>query len=178
MKIKLIKITALGSLRLLFLGLLSMLIAACSSDNKDLRQYFDEVRKSEPKPIDPIPKFQPLPKFLFPDEANRRNPFKPSEVAKKADQLAPDQHRKKQPLEAFPLDALKFVGNLKEGGLNWALIKQPDGKVNFVKVGDYMGKNFGRIIFIKNDLIRLEESLKDSGKWEKHITTINLYDGK
>ena len=172
------KNSATQALAILSICILSMSLGACTDDNSDLKTFMKDVRALEPRSIDPIPKLIPLPKFLFPVGINRRNPFKPSAQERKMDPFAPDQHRKKQPLEEFPLDALKFVGNIKQGRVLWALIKQPGGKIDFVKVGDYMGKNYGRIIVIKSDFIKIEETTKDSGKWDKHITTLNLQVGK
>ncbi|HAU9855171.1 TPA: pilus assembly protein PilP, partial [Legionella pneumophila] len=54
----------------------------------------------------------------------------------------------------------------------------PDGQISRVRVGDYMGQNYGRIVLIKNDLIKLEETVQKSGTWEKQSTTINLDTGK
>lgn len=162
---------------ILFISSLSALLSACSGDNSDLMNYMNDVKSRPASPIEPIPKFAPLPSFKFPENDSRRSPFKPVDVKKRTDQSAPDQKRVKQPLEAFPLDALKFVGILKQSNSIWALIKAPD-KITPVKVGDYMGQNYGRIISIKNDEIKLEETIKNSGTWEKHITTLNLVTGK
>lgn len=155
-----------------------LLLCSCSGDKSDLIKYINDVKSRKAKPIEPIPQFAPLPFFDFPENDNRRNPFKPVDQKKRIDLNAPDQKRSKQPLEAFQLDALKFVGTLKEGSEIWALIKQPDGQIVRVRSGNYMGQNYGRIISINNDLIKIEETTKDSGKWEKHITTITLDTGK
>ncbi len=160
-----------------FISLISILCTACTGDNSDLVNYINDIKSRPGAPIEAIPKFAPLPVFIFPENDNRRSPFKPAEV-KKTDQYAPDQKRVKQPLEAFPLDGLKFVGVLKQGNQLWALIRDPEKKVVPVKVGTYMGLNYGHIISIKNNEIKLEETLKNSGTWEKHITTINLDIGK
>lgn len=162
----------------LLTGLLALLLSSCSGDNSDLVRYINDVKARPGKPIEPIPKFAPLPVFRFPENDNRRNPFKPIDQKKRNDIYAPDKKRPKQPLEAFPLDALKFVGTLKKDNEIWALIKQPDGQVTRVKVGDYMGQHYGRIILIKNELIKLEETVQNSGTWEKQVTTINLDTGK
>lgn len=162
---------------ILLISLIAILSASCDGDNSDLVNYINDVKSRPGPPIEPIPKFAPLPVFRFPEEDNRRSPFKPVE-AKKTDQFAPDQKRVKQPLEAFPLDGLKFVGILKEGNQLWALIRDPEKKVVPVKVGNYMGLNYGRVISIKSTEIKLEETIKDSGKWEKRITIIHLDTGK
>lgn len=155
----------------------SLLLTSCSGDNTDLQNYINEVKQRPGRPIEPIPKLSPLPIFKYPDNDPRRSPFKPVSMHR-TDQMAPDQNRKKQPLEMFPLDALKFVGTLKEGSVIWALIKEPDSQVLRVRVGDYMGQNYGRVISIKEDTIKLEESIQESGKWQKKLTTINLDTGK
>lgn len=160
------------------IGLLSLLVTACSGDNSDLTKYINDIKSRPAKAIEPIPKFAPLPFFKFPENDTRRSPFKPVVLRKNVDVDAPDQKRLKQPLEAYPLDALKFVGILEQGPIIWALIKQPDTQITRVRVGDYMGQNYGRIIVIKRDLIKLEETVKDTGTWEKKITTINLDTGK
>ncbi|MBL7479828.1 pilus assembly protein PilP [Legionella bononiensis] len=165
-------------LHAVLLGALSLLLSACSGDNSDLMKYINDIKTRPTKPIEPIPKFAPLPIFKFPENDQRRNPFKPVVLKKNTDLYAPDQKRLKQPLEAYPLDALKFVGILEQGSVIWALIKQPDMQISRVRVGDYMGQNYGRIIVITREVIKLEETVKDTGSWEKKITTINLDTGK
>lgn len=162
----------------LFIITLSFMISSCSGDNSDLTKYINDVKSRPGAPIEPIPKFAPLPFFKFPENDNRRSPFKPVEQKKRIDQSAPDQKRAKQALEAYPLDSLKFVGILKQDNQLWALIRDPEKKVVPVKVGNYMGQNYGRIISIKNDEIKLEETIKNSGTWEKQITTLRLDTGK
>lgn len=162
----------------LLIGLITLLLGACSGDNNDLNKYINDIKHRPAMPIEPIPKFAPLPIFKFPENDARRSPFKPGDVKNKNDLFAPDKNRKKEALEEFPLDALKFVGTLKQGSEVWALIKQPDGKITRVRVGNYLGQNYGRVIVIKDDLIKLEESIKNSGKWEKQVTTLNLDKGK
>lgn len=158
-------------------SVIALLCTACTGDNSDLSNYINDIKNRPGAPIEAIPKFAPLPVFKFPENDSRRSPFKPIDV-KKTDQYAPDQKRVKQPLEAFPLDGLKFVGILKEGSQLWALISTPSKKVVPVKVGNYMGLNYGRIISIKSNEIKLEETVKNAGTWEKHITTIHLDTGK
>ncbi|MCW8444287.1 pilus assembly protein PilP [Fluoribacter gormanii] len=159
--------------------LLSLLLAACSSSNDDLVRYIHEVKFRKTRDIEPIPSFTPLPTFKFPDNSNRRNPFKPMAQKKtEVDANAPDKNRPKEPLEAYPLDALKFVGTLTQGNEIWALIKLPDKNITHVRIGNYMGQNYGRIVSIKNSSIQLIETTQTSGKWEKHTTTLELYTGK
>ncbi len=164
-------------LKLWLISSLLLLLTACSGDNSDLVKYINDIKARPALKIEPIPQFAPLPIFKFPENDNRRNPFKPIDQKKRTDVFAPDQKRIKQPLESFPLDSLKFVGTLKEGSQVWALIKLPNDQISRIRIGDYMGQNYGRVIVIKDDLIKLEETIKNSGTWEKHITTVNIHTG-
>ena len=164
--------------QIILISIFSLLLNACSGDDSELIKYINDTKARKVKQIEPMPQFAPLPIFKFPENDNRRNPFKPVDQRKTTDLFAPDQKRKKQPLEAFPLDALKFVGTLKQGSEEWALIKLPDEQINRIRVGEYMGQNYGRVISIQDDFIKLEETIKNSGIWEKHVITVNLYTGK
>lgn len=159
--------------------LVALLLVSCSDDNQDLSNYIKQIKQKKVRELEPIPNFTPLTGFKFPENTNRRNPFKPTNQRKTVDLQAPDKHRAKQPLEAFPLDSLKFVGTLKQDNEIWALIKEPSTQITRVRVGDYMGQNYGRIILIRNDVMKLEETVKGpSGAWEKHVTTLELNTGK
>jgi type IV pilus assembly protein PilP len=154
--------------------MMSLSVGCGSSGNDaDLTRYIFEVKKRPALPIEPLPDFKPLPKFTYPEADARRSPFKPKIIAQ-SDQFAPNVKRPKQPLEAFPLDALKFVGILEQGPLIWALMKQPDGLISRVKPGDYMGQNYGQIVGIKDKSIQLDELMQLNGKWEKKRIVINL----
>ncbi|AWN73753.1 pilus assembly protein PilP [Legionella anisa] len=158
---------------------LSLLLVACSGNNDDLVRYIKEVKHRKTREIEPIPSFAPLPTFKFPDSGNRRNPFKP--IAQKKEEVdvnAPDKNRPKEPLETYPLDALKFVGTLTQGNEIWALIKLPSSDITHVGIGNYMGQNYGRVVSITNNAIQLIETTQTSGKWEKHKITLELYTGK
>ena len=154
-------------------GLLFLLLFSCSSEDSELNRYINTVKTRPARPIEPIPEFQPLKKFIYPEADNRRSPFKPV-VVEQEDKFAPNIKRPKQPLEAFPLDALNFVGILKEGPTIWALISQPGGLVSRVKPGDYMGQNYGQILTINDKTLHLEETINVGGKWEKKKIILNI----
>lgn len=161
----------------LSISLLMLALTACVGDNGDLEKFIHEAKMKPAKPIEPIPQLAPLPVFKYPENDLRRSPFKPADIRKRTDAYAPDKNRRKQPLEAFPLDALRFVGTLKQGQEVWALIKQPDEQIFRLKAGNYMGQNYGRVISIKEDVIQLEETLQNSGVWEKKNTILHLDTG-
>lgn len=153
-----------------------LLLTACRSSEDELSRYIHAVKSRPPMPrsIEPIPEFKPLAKFTFPADEKRRSPFKPIERHGQMDMNSPNMSRLKQPLEAFPLDALKFVGILEQGHMIWALISQPGGLVSKARVGDYMGKNFGQITHITASKIDIEETVQLGGRWEKKHFSLNL----
>lgn len=157
-------------------GIASLLLFACSSSDDALSRYIHEIKSRPPRPrtIEPIPEFKPLAKFVFPAGDQRRSPFKPIQPIGQMDLNSPNMNRPKQPLEAFPLDALHFVGILKQGGSIWALISQPGGLVTRIRVGEYMGKNFGQVVRIKDNKVDIEETVQLGGKWEKKRFSLDL----
>lgn len=152
-----------------------MLIACSSSGEKELDNYIQTVKARKARPIEPIPSYIPHSKFAYPETDHRRDPFKQKElVTDDPDQFAPDITRPKAPLEAFPLDALKFVGILQQGPHIWGLVSLPTGEIVRVRPGDYMGKDYGKIIRITQTTLVLEERIRVSGKWQKKETVFNL----
>lgn len=153
----------------------TLLFSACSEHNDDLENYIHKTKLRTGRTIEPIPEIAEPEKFQYPEQLKRRNPFKPvGKATVNQDELAPDQNRPRMPLEEYALDSLKFVGTLKDGSIRWGLVSQPDGMISRVKPGDYMGKNYGKVIKISNDAIHIEESLKVGGQWKKKKTTFRL----
>ena len=179
LQLSLFKRRLLGSSLILFLGLL----AGCgNNDFSDLNQYILKV-KSEPKgAIPPLPEIKVIESFMFNPEG-LRDPFKPL-VQPEQDGLAeqttgggikPDTSRRKEELEAFPLDVLKMVGTVTMKSTVWGLVKADDGTIHRVQVGNYMGKNYGKIIRINADKIELMEIVPDKpGTWREQQTSLGL----
>lgn len=166
--------TAVATINAVFILLLPVILIACGSSSDDLNHYINTIKSRPAKPIEPIPAFAQLSTFSYPENVVRRNPFIPLSPKQQEDLFEPNSQRPKQPLEAFPLDTLKFVGILRQDGKIWGLIMQPGGLVSRIKVGDYMGQNYGQVLAIKDKWINLEETIKINGKWKKRGMIINL----
>jgi type IV pilus assembly protein PilP len=81
-----------------------------------------------------------------------------------ADKSAPDRSRPKQPLEIFPIEDLKVVGIIMAGTVPYALIQTPaPNKPKHVRVGEYMGRSFGKITAISREGVTVLETVKDAG---------------
>ena len=85
-------------------------------------------------------------------------------------------HRK-QPLEAYPLDAIAYVGMLNKNNQPVALVKV-DALLYQIRIGEFMGQNFGRVLSIDESQIALREVAQDAaGEWVERNTTLNLQEG-
>ena len=94
------------------------------------------------------------------------------------DPLAPDLTRERQPLEEFPLDSMTFVGVLVAlGETRGILLSQGTGLTHEVKVGDYVGQDYGQVGDIDLDtgiMLINEVKLDVSGRWQQNEETLSL----
>ena len=88
--------------------------------------------------------------------------------------LAAEMNRRKEPLEAFPLDTMAMVGSVTRSGRPYALLRV-DGLLYQVKAGDYVGQNYGKITKITETEIALREVVQDAaGEWIERTGTLQL----
>jgi type IV pilus assembly protein PilP len=156
-----------------------VMLSACGSEkHADLREF---VKNSDNLPrgrIPPLPEVKPYTPVEY-AAFDLTDPFKPRKIeppkgATIAGGLQPDVNRRREPLEAYPLEALKMVGVLKQKGF-FALVKTPDNNLFQVKNGNFLGQNFGRITEISDTSIKLREIVQDSnGNWEEKDQTLLL----
>jgi type IV pilus assembly protein PilP len=92
--------------------------------------------------------------------------------------IAPELNRRKQPLEAYPLDAMAYVGNLQKGSKKSALLRV-DKLIHQVEDGSYLGPNYGKITSITESEIVLREIVQDAaGEWIERQATLLLQETK
>ncbi len=162
---------------------LMALLSGCGNDDfSDLNRYVSEVKARPKEAIKPLPEIKAIEPFLFKPES-LRDPFKPLEQPEQAQGvdvssdsgIKPDTARRKEELETFPLDGLRMVGSVELKSILWGLVKASDGTIYRVKVGNYMGKDYGKIIRIVSDKIELMEIVSDKpGTWREQPTSITL----
>jgi type IV pilus assembly protein PilP len=164
------------------LALLSALtLGACGANHEELQQWM-EVQRREVKPnVPPLAapkKFDPFPYAA----AQQVEPFSnqkltvaiKQEARQTSSLLAGELNRRKEPLEAFPLDSMSMVGSLARAGAPSALLRV-DNLLYQVKVGDYLGQNYGRITKITETEIALREIVQDAaGEWIERTGTLQL----
>ena len=159
------------------LGLL--LLTGCAGDpNQELKQWMDDQSKTMKGKVDPLPVVKPYVPFAY-NAFDLPDPFKPRKIepARGSSKLAPDLNRRKEPLEAYPIESLKMVGTLQQKDAMYALVRTNDKNVYQVRVGNYMGQNFGVITGISEGEIKLRELVQDSsGDWAERQSRLLLDD--
>jgi type IV pilus assembly protein PilP len=155
-------------------------LASCGGDRySDLKQFVKESDNLPHSRIPPLPDVKPYEAFAY-DAYDLVDPFKPRKIQPPKDVvggLQPDLTRRKEPLEAYPIENLRMVGMLQQNKANYALVKSPDNNLFRVKVGNYMGQNFGLITEITEATIKLKETVQDSGgDWTERVSTMTLVD--
>lgn len=159
--------------------LASFALAACSGgDNEDLRQWMNEATKDVKGRIPPLPQVKPYEPVPY-DVGNLIDPFKSSKIGAEQKKsggggVQPDMDRPREPLEAYPLESLKYVGVMTKKKVSYAIV-QVDGSLYQVRIGNYMGQNFGVITKVSEAEVVLKELVQDSaGDWVEKESTLLL----
>jgi type IV pilus assembly protein PilP len=110
-----------------------------------------------------------------------RSPFEPPAILNGEEKVsgkvvaAPDESRRKEPLELTNYTALAMVGTLSKDGNIWALINDGDGRVHRVRTGNYVGRNYGLITNIGTFEIKIMETVPDGkGEWINRPRTMAM----
>jgi type IV pilus assembly protein PilP len=147
------------------------LMTACSGEQHgDLRQFVKDSEKLPHGNIPPLPEVKPYEAYTY-NAFDLTDPFKPRKIEPPkgaGGALAPDLNRRREPLEAYPLENLRMVGTLEQKKEMFALVRAPDNTLYRVKSGNYLGQNFGRIVGISESAVKIKEIVQDStGNWEE-----------
>lgn len=166
-------------MRTIAVALASLVLMACSgADNEDLRQWMNDAAKNIKGKIPPLPQVKPYEPVPY-TAGNLTDPFKSSRAGSErkktaAGGLQPDLDRPREPLEAYPLESLKYVGVMSQKKTSYAII-QIDSTLYQVKVGNHMGQNFGVVTKITEAETTLKELVQDSaGDWVERTSTLLL----
>lgn len=161
--------------------LAGLALTACSSEeHQDIKLWMNEVTKDMKGRVPPLPEIKPFPIVSY-EAAELMDPFNPAKIEpeKKPDGgggggVKPDFNRFKEPLEVYALESLKMIGLIQKGSMKNAIIRA-DKTVYLVKIGNYMGQNFGIITDITSSEVQLREQVQDpSGDWVERTTALPL----
>jgi len=152
-------------------------LAGCASQShEDLRQWMAEQGKGARGKVEPLPQIRPYEPFAY-NAFDLPDPFRPRKVetVRPKGLPGPDLNRPKEPLEAFPLESLEMVGTLERDSATQALIRTTEKDVFRVRIGNYMGQNYGVIVAINENEVLLKELVQDSaGDWTERNSSLLL----
>ncbi len=170
---------------LFFLTLLSIALTGCNASNEDdIRAWMVQERNQTKPRVAPIS----APKQFVPEPYTNATAIEPfsnlkltqalkrdsSQAASNGALVAPELARRKEALEGFPLDSMALVGSILKGNQPVALVSV-DRLLYQVKVGNYLGLNYGRVTKISETEVTLREIVQDAvGEWIERIATLQL----
>jgi len=155
-----------------------VLLAGCSDSGQgDIQVWMDEQAKGMRGAVKALPEIKPFPVVDYVG-VDADDPFRKQrmEVERRAgsSNLRPDLDRRKEPLEAYPLESLRMVGVLSQGGSSHALVLA-DKNLHQIKIGNYMGQDFGVVTNVSDSEVTLKELVEDvHGDWVERISTLKL----
>ena len=163
------------------LSVVAGLLAGCSGDIDELRQWIVQQQKSvrpNVKPLEAPKKFLPEPyaagTIVDPFSTQKLSVAIKQEATQPNSLLTAEMNRRREPLEAYPLDSMSMVGSLTRKDSRYGLLRV-DNLLYQVKVGDYLGQNFGKVMKISETDITLREVVQDAaGEWIERTSTLQL----
>lgn len=157
------------------------LLAACGAEQEELSQWMEQQRrevKPNVTPLTPPKKFTPQAYVALngvePFSAQKLTVALKQEARQPNSLLAAEINRRKEPLEAYPLDSMRMVGSVNRAGRPYALLRV-DNLLYQVKQGDYLGQNYGKITKISETDVTLREIVQDAaGEWIERASALQL----
>ncbi len=166
----------MNTTRLMIVACVAVLSGCGAASHQDLREWMSEQGKGAKGRLDPLPTIRPYESFAY-NAFDLPDPFKPRKIEpnKSTSKLAPDLTRRREPLEAFPLESLAMVGTIEKGKALYALVKTPERDIYQVRQGNYLGQNYGVIVDISDSELKLKELVQDgAGDWAERSSALNL----
>ncbi len=156
------------STKVLAVATIMSIMTGCADRIQQAELEMAEIRNQPSQKIEPPPQPQPVEDFVY-SASDLRSPFLPPSLVNLQAQaienegIKPDVNRTREPLEEYELTQLIYRGKVvAPNGQEYGLVQLPDGSVRDVRVGEYMGKNDGRILEITPTQINLEEIVPDT----------------
>jgi type IV pilus assembly protein PilP len=165
-----------------------VLLAGCWGDEQqDLKQWIQEQRNATKPNVPPIPEPKKFTPAAYKNDLSIE-PFSNQKLAqalkREASQatanaalVAPELNRRKEVLESYPLDAIAMVGTMLPKGVPVALVRV-DKLLYQVRVGNYLGQNYGKIVKVTETELVLREIVQDAaGEWIERQANLQLQEG-
>lgn len=167
-------------MKTIYLVLASVLLTGCGGEEfQDLQDFVKNAGADMRGKIEPPPEVKPYEPFIYNNEKNLPDPFKPRKTESRSEDNAglnqPDRDRPKEALEEFPIESLRMVGYLFQNKVGYAVIRATDGKLHRVKAGNHIGLNYGLIMEVNDTGLIVKEMVQDStGDWTERISNLQI----
>ena len=166
---------------LVAMGLMALSLSGCGSEQEELSQWMEQQRREAKPNVEPLSapkKFNPQAYVALtgvePFSTQKLTVALKQEARQPNSILAAEINRRKEPLEAYPLDSMTMVGSVVRSGRPYALLRV-DNLLYQVKQGDYLGQNYGKITKISETDVSLREIVQDAaGEWIERVGALQL----
>lgn len=160
---------------------MALTLTACGDAQDELQQWIEQQRrevKPNVTPLSPPKKFNPQAYLagagVEPFSTQKLTVAIKQESRQPNSLLAAEINRRKEPLEAYPLDSMAMVGSVTKQGRPYALLRV-DNLLYQVKTGDYLGQNYGKVTKISETDVSLREIVQDAaGEWIERTSSLQL----
>jgi type IV pilus assembly protein PilP len=173
--------------KLLIITSVALLAACDGGEHRDLQQELQEMTKDMRGRVEPLPTVKPYEPYAY-ASFDIAEPFAPAKIkldgkgergqGANVDVANFHQNRPKEPLEAYPLESLKMVGTMIRARDTHALVRADAGLFR-IRVGNYLGQNFGLVTKISDGEIVLKELIQDgTGDWTERNSSLLLQEAE
>lgn len=162
-----------------------ILTTGCSigGQHQDLYEFMEQAKNAPRGQVEPLPAIGGYKPYNY-SSLSLRSPFEPPLKVAPGDFAAkktvkPDENRRKEYLEGFNFTSFLLVGSVQKDGTLWSLVQftNEDGKLSIAKVtvGNYLGKNHGKIVASAPNRVEVIEIVPDGkGNWLERPRTLAL----
>lgn len=171
----------------------SLVLVGCSSSNGSdrmtaVKRYIAQQQATQaPNQLSPLPQVEQY-SIDGIDIHELRNPFmtlaqlrmvRADQIVNTAtqnDAFVPDFTRERSEAEKMPLSSMRYTGMIQQGGGFWAIVRSgANGETYRVRVGDFLGEDYGKVIEINDkEMIIDERILSASGTWMPRETILRI----
>lgn len=158
-----------------------LVLTGCSGDQpfNDLSRFMAKERSRPAAPPEPLPGFLPYRAFTY-SASGERSPFDRPVATEtvlagsQGESVRPDPERARHLLESFAFDTFTMVGTLEDSRGRYALLSV-NGRVHRVGVGDYLGRNHGRVVRVTGTGVHLMEIVRNGqDAWVQRPRTLSF----
>lgn len=151
-------------------------LAGCSGEPEDIQNWMRQQEQGMSGSVQPLPQIKPYPPAKY-EAAEGLDPFAIARIepeTRTAKRGGPDMDRRREPLEAYPLESLRLVGVMRQDKRIHALVRA-DKTLHQLRVGNYVGQNYGLVTGISETEVTVKELVEDlNGDWVERISKLLL----